>query len=63
MDFGEKPESGCPWLKKLNLDKYVTNGFVKKKTTIKSIIVVRPNVKAKPRTPPTAGPAQTARPR
>ena len=40
--------------KKLIFATIVTNGFVKTKTTIKSTMVVRPSVKAKPRTPPTA---------
>ncbi len=37
-----------------NLAKIVINGLVNKKTTIKSIMVVKPSVKANPLTPPTA---------
>jgi len=53
-DLLEKPESAWPSLKNGNFAKTVTSGFVKKKTTIRSISVVRPSVNANPLTPPTA---------
>jgi hypothetical protein len=52
--LAEKPDKLCPEEKKFNLAMSVTTGFVNANTTSKSTNVVRPNVKAKPRTPPTA---------
>jgi hypothetical protein len=54
MLLAEKPESGWPDEKKLLFAITVTIGLVKTNTTKRSISVVRPNVKANPRTPPTA---------
>jgi hypothetical protein len=54
MLFGDNPDNGWPEAKNLDPARSVTIGFVKKKTTNKSTSVVKPNVNAKPRTPPTA---------
>jgi hypothetical protein len=51
--FGENPESGCPELKNLLRETRTKAGFVNQKIMIKSMMVVRPRVKAKPLTPPT----------
>jgi hypothetical protein len=54
MLFSENPESGWPDAKKFIFATTVTIGLVKIKTINKSMRVVRPRVKANPRTPPTA---------
>ena len=54
MLFAETPDRAWPELKNFNLAKKMVNGLVNANTTIKSTSVVSPNVKANPRTPPTA---------
>ena len=49
---GSSPDSGWPPPKNLVLASSVMTGWVNVKTTITSIIVVRPSVNAKPRTSP-----------
>jgi hypothetical protein len=52
--LGDRPENRWPEEKNFIPAQIVTIGFVKKKTIIRSTIVVSPSVNAKPRTPPTA---------
>jgi len=50
---GETPDQDDPLWKYFNFARIETNGFVKRKITIKSTAVVKPRVNANPRTLPT----------